>query len=137
MKRKKILFYLILFLASSVPIAVLANTALPDLASMSLERTISDGDETFLQRERTDVEAIVGYTEDRIDPAMHQEEGATLWVEFLSRPHPSVATIKRYFMEASEEFGVPVELLEAIGQVESNWTQYGPTIDQGWGIMHL
>lgn len=48
-----------------------------------------------------------------------------------------MVTLRRYFEEAAERFGVPAELLEAIGQVESNWTQYGPTIDQGWGVMHL
>ena len=62
---------------------------------------------------------------------------ADLWREQLSRPHPDVATLKMYFAEAGKEFGVPAPLLEAIGQVENNWTQIGPSIDQGWGIMHL
>jgi hypothetical protein len=59
------------------------------------------------------------------------------WRHYLSRPHPTVATLKRYFSEAGEEFNVPAPLLEAIGQVENNWTQIGPSVDQGWGIMHL
>ena len=41
------------------------------------------------------------------------------------------------FRDAAAEFDVPVSLLMAIGQVENNWTQLGPTIDGGWGIMHL
>ncbi len=60
-----------------------------------------------------------------------------LWARYLDKPHPAVSTIEKYFLEASVEFGVPVELLKAIGQVENNFTQIGPSIDKGWGIMHL
>jgi len=60
-----------------------------------------------------------------------------LWRDYLSRPHPDVATMRAYFEEAAAEFGVPVALLEAIGRTESNWTQVGPSIDLGWGVMHL
>jgi len=60
-----------------------------------------------------------------------------LWRDYLSKPHPTVNTLKTYFLQASNEFGVPVEILEAIGQIESNWTHIGPSIDKGWGIMHL
>ncbi len=59
------------------------------------------------------------------------------WAYYLNQPHPSVATVRKYFAQAAKEFGVPEMLLEAIGQVENNWTQMGPSIDQGWGIMHL
>ncbi len=55
----------------------------------------------------------------------------------LDKPHPSVKTIENYFKTASEQYGVPMELLMIIGQVESNWVQIGPSIDRGWGIMHL
>lgn len=59
-------------------------------------------------------------------------------LESYAKPNPSVETLKIYFSDAAKEFQVPIYLLEAIGQVESNWTQaVGPTIDQGWGIMHL
>jgi hypothetical protein len=60
-----------------------------------------------------------------------------LWADYLSRPHPSVRTMRRYFHEAATRYKVPTALLEAIGQVETNWTQIGPSIDQGWGVMHL
>lgn len=59
------------------------------------------------------------------------------WTYYLNQAHPSVATVRKYFAQAAKEFGVPQILLEAIGQVENNWTQMGPSIDQGWGIMHL
>ncbi len=59
------------------------------------------------------------------------------WGEYLKRPHPTVETLNRFFEEAAQEFNVPVDLLKAIGLVETNWTQIGPSIDQGWGILHL
>ncbi|MGV3509278.1 MAG: N-acetylmuramoyl-L-alanine amidase, partial [Sphingobacteriaceae bacterium] len=52
-------------------------------------------------------------------------------------PHPSVKTLHKYFNEASKEFKVPVELLMAIGQVQSNWTQVGESMYGSWGIMGL
>lgn len=69
----------------------------------------------------------------------HNEQGHAheLWAHYLNQPHPSVATIRKYFQQAALEFKVPVDLLMAIGQVENNWTQIGPSIDKGWGIMHL
>ncbi len=59
------------------------------------------------------------------------------WRQHLRSPHPTVATLNRYFDQAAQEFQVPSELLKAIAFVETNWTQIGPSIDQGWGIMHL
>jgi len=66
----------------------------------------------------------------------HSEDYA-LWREYLRQPHPTVETFEYFFAEAAQEFGVPVEILKAIGHVESNWTQIGPSIDRGWGVMHL
>jgi hypothetical protein len=59
------------------------------------------------------------------------------WKYFLNRPHPTIGTLRQYFDDAAREFSVPTDILEAIGQVENNWTQIGPSVDQGWGIMHL
>lgn len=59
------------------------------------------------------------------------------WQDYLARPHPDPAEIRRMFARAAAEFNVPAEILMAVGQVETNWTQIGPSIDRGWGIMHL
>ncbi len=59
------------------------------------------------------------------------------WTHYLSQKLPTINTVEYYMQEAAMEFDVPVILLKAIGQVESNWTQIGPSIDKGWGIMHL
>lgn len=67
----------------------------------------------------------------------HHSEDYDEWQSYLNRPHPDVATVNQYFHLAATEFGVPVELLQIIGQIENNWTQIGPSIDRGWGIMHL
>ncbi|HJQ37008.1 MAG TPA: N-acetylmuramoyl-L-alanine amidase [Thermoanaerobaculia bacterium] len=80
--------------------------------------------ELYLQRDLTDyLDATLG-PENAVRP-------------YFMRPHPSVETLRKYFARAAEEFDVPAELLMAVGQVESNWAQIGPTVDQGWGIMHL
>lgn len=49
------------------------------------------------------------------------------------------ASLRQAFTSASERWDVPVELLMAIGYVESHWEQRGgvPSLDRGYGIMHL
>lgn len=59
------------------------------------------------------------------------------WLYFLNRIHPSVSTLEKYFQGAANEFNVPLHLLHSIAMVENNWTHIGPSIDRGWGMMHL
>lgn len=90
--------------------------------------------EVFLQK---DLSFLLQTVIDNINPDNFQDSDYYYWHKYLNSPHPSVDTINKYFESASKEFGVPAELLKVIGQVENNWTQIGPSIDQGWGIMHL
>ena len=85
---------------------------------------------------KKDLSAELNIVSNHID---HSEQGHSheLWGYYLDRAHPSVATVNKYMQQAAAEFNVPVALLKAIGQVENNWTQMGPSIDKGWGIMHL
>jgi len=97
---------------------------------------VLDGDTYFLR----DLSEFAHFVVSQTDSNVHIHENGNnyeYWYYYLSKPHPSVFTINKYFKEASDEFNVPVEILYAIGQVENNWTQIGPSIDQGWGIMHL
>ncbi|HXI00566.1 MAG TPA: N-acetylmuramoyl-L-alanine amidase [Sphingobacteriaceae bacterium] len=63
----------------------------------------------------------------------HDHKDAQL-IASLNRPHPSVKSVQKYFNEAAKEFNVPVELLMAIGQVQSNWTQVGESMYGSYGI---
>ncbi|MCU0334630.1 MAG: family 10 glycosylhydrolase [Chitinophagaceae bacterium] len=66
----------------------------------------------------------------------HDHQGEAL-LAFLNRPHPSVATLQRYFAQAATEFGVPLPILQAYAQVQSNWAQVGPSMYGSWGMMGL
>ena len=55
----------------------------------------------------------------------------------LPTDQPSQAALEAAFDQAAADFGVPAEILKAVAFVESRWVQAGPTIDGGWGIMHL
>ena len=57
--------------------------------------------------------------------------------DFLNRPQASVATINKYFKQAAIEFQVPVEILKAVGQVQSNWVQISASQYGSWGVMGL
>lgn len=107
--------------------------SLETIQHMPLQRIDQNGD-LFLQRSRSDVERIVGFIAGQ---SSGLEEKEKQWIGYLEKPHPSVSVMRRYFAEAAQEFDIPAELLEAIGQVESNWAQVGPSIDRGWGVMHL
>ncbi len=91
------------------------------------------GKELFLKK---DLSAELNIVSQHIDHT-EQMHSHVLWAHYLNQPHPSVATVKGYLAQAALEFKVPVDLLEAIAQVENNFTQIGPSIDQGWGMMHL
>ncbi|HSW44541.1 MAG TPA: immunoglobulin domain-containing protein [Phycisphaerae bacterium] len=55
----------------------------------------------------------------------------------LPGEHPDPVALEAAFDQAAADFGVSVEILKAVAFVESRWVQTGPTIDGGWGIMHL
>lgn len=55
----------------------------------------------------------------------------------LSGPHPDAAALEATFEQAAEATGVPAILLKAVAFQESRWSHAGPTIDNGFGIMHL
>lgn len=94
---------------------------------------------TFLQKDLTDYLNMTLGKDTHVSENFESDVHTNLAVlkGYFMRPHPSVITLQKYFALASEEFAVPVSLLMIIGQIENNWTQTGPTIDQGWGIMHL
>jgi len=66
----------------------------------------------------------------------HKHDNAQLEI-FLNRPHPSVATMEKYFAAASAEFGVPVALLRSYAQLQSNWAQVSESMYGSWGVMGL
>lgn len=102
-----------------------------------IDTTIIINGETFHLKDLSNVlRLIVPMT----DSAVHKNQygnNYVCWEHFLTKPHPSVETLKKYFKEASDEFNIPLPILHSLGKLENNWTQIGPTIDQGWGIMHL
>jgi len=104
-----------------------------------INRQVRNGEE-FLQRDMTDYLMGNGfmnkenYRQEDDHGHDHKEE---LLLEYLNRPQPSVATYQKYFKDASQEFNVPVELLMAIGQVQSNWAQVSESMYGSWGVMGL
>jgi hypothetical protein len=65
-------------------------------------------------------------------PAQTKVSGAT-------QPAASTSTVATSFQAAARHWNVPLELLMAVGYVESHWEQRdgAPSIDMGYGIMHL
>jgi hypothetical protein len=94
----------------------------------------TENGEEFVQRDLTSY--VLAITEGT-DAEQFQNTDQALWVKYANAWHPTVKTLNVYFESAANEFGVPVDLLKAIGQVENNWMQIGPSMDRGWGIMHL
>jgi hypothetical protein len=57
--------------------------------------------------------------------------------EFLNKPQASVKTMEKYFAQAATEFHVPVEILKAAAQVQSNWAQVPASMYGSYGVMGL
>ncbi|MBA3662702.1 MAG: N-acetylmuramoyl-L-alanine amidase [Bacteroidetes bacterium] len=140
---KKTLLLLLIFIcivnvSSQNVISKDNSKTIEQLLDKPISTTVINGD-TFLQRDLSDyLNATLGKdggaSENTQSDAHH---GVSIVKNYFMRPNPSVFTLQKYFNQASKEFGVPVSLLMVIGQVENNWAQIGPSIDQGWGIMHL
>ncbi|MEO7444273.1 MAG: N-acetylmuramoyl-L-alanine amidase, partial [Ferruginibacter sp.] len=108
--------------------------------STPVTKTTSTSGEVFLQRDMS------AYLHTNITPAPsinateqdhgHDHNDAMLR-EFLNRPHPDMATMNRYFEDAAAEFHVPVNILKADAQVQSNWAQVPASMYGSWGVMGL
>lgn len=105
-----------------------------------VSRTTNSAGDVFLQRDMTGYLKSTVLRPQPIPPGQadhgHDHKDAML-IEFLNRPQPSVNTLNKYFNQAALEFGVPVELLKATAQVQSNWAQVSESIYGSWGIMGL
>ncbi len=111
----------------------------------SIKKEVNPDGEVFLQREMGDYLALankknaVTSKPDLVEKhdELECEHNGELLKEYLNRPHPSVKTMVKYFTEASKEFDVPVEILMAAGQVQSNWAQVSSSFYGSWGVMGL
>ncbi len=133
-----IILFFLLTLHSVAQVYDSTRNNLPPLSELTTDKCkiiYIDGYK-YLQRDFSKVLDAFYHTEpgDSSEEAMENRQRLADY----SKPHPSVETLEFFFKEAAREFDVPVYLLEVIGEVESNWTQFGgPSIDQGYGIMHL
>ncbi|MDD2717487.1 MAG: N-acetylmuramoyl-L-alanine amidase [Candidatus Wallbacteria bacterium] len=76
---------------------------------------------------------------DAIEPLTDaDQEDARLWSFYLEKfSQVAPEEVQKMFTDAAAEFSVPVNLLQVIGYLENNWVHIGPSIDRGWGMMHL
>ncbi|HXH99159.1 MAG TPA: N-acetylmuramoyl-L-alanine amidase [Sphingobacteriaceae bacterium] len=122
--------------------AVPTDQELLQLASSMMKTPVkrkltADGDE-LLQRDMTPYLKATVLSKNQVSSNDHGHDHKDAQLEIaLNRAHPSVKTVQKYFNEAAAEFNVPVELLMAIGQVQSNWTQVSESMYGSWGIMGL
>lgn len=133
---KYLTFMLVSFAATATPqkTFLLLDSNKLDQA-IGVTQVIDEKGNTYRRRH---LEGVVDYVTEHTNDEHHGDgEDYPLWREYLRRPHPSIQTLRYFFDQAAQEFGVPIAILEAIAQVETNWTQMGPSIDRGWGIMHL
>ncbi len=106
----------------------------------SIRKTTSPKGEVFLQRDLT--EYLTASSERSEIPSSPQSDDGhdhkdDMLLEFLNAPQPSVATYRKYFSDAAREFNVPVEILMATAQVQSNWAQISESLYGSWGVMGI
>ncbi|MCU0438636.1 MAG: N-acetylmuramoyl-L-alanine amidase [Raineya sp.] len=67
----------------------------------------------------------------------HDHEDYDIYYKTLNDAHPSIQTIQKYMKQASFEFNVPYDILNAIAKGYNNYTMAGPSMYNSWGIMGL
>ncbi len=106
--------------------------------SSPVQRIVKPNGDIYLQR---DLNSYFQATINRNTPSADDDHGHNhndaLLREFLNRPQPSIGTFNNYFNSAAQEFNVPVALLKATGQVQSNWAQVSESMYGSWGVMGL
>jgi hypothetical protein len=151
-KRNSLLFTLALFASiqtfsqESKPLKT--DKELLDLADRYIKTPIlmikKSNEEVFLQRDMSEYlsESSISKNIGKLslskgDGDHGHDHNDELQLEFLNRPHPSVATLEKYFDEAALTYKVPVEILKATAQVQSNWAQSAPSFYGSYGVMGL
>ncbi|HEX8461795.1 MAG TPA: family 10 glycosylhydrolase [Segetibacter sp.] len=124
--------------------AVPSDSALLSLVNKyvhtTIKKTISANGDVFLQRDMTqylqaNVSQAPNVKPSEVDHG-HDHKDAMLRT-FLNRPQPNIITLNKYFNQAASEFSVPVSILKASAQVQSNWAQVSESMYGSWGIMGL
>jgi uncharacterized lipoprotein YddW (UPF0748 family) len=144
--------FLVLFLTSIVftTNAQVRQKALPsdnELLSLvgkyvqtPISKTVAPNGDVFLQRDLNPYLQSKVFTAPDVPASQvdhgHDHKDAMLR-DFLNRPQPSVATINKYFNDAAAEFKVPVSILKATAQVQSNWAQVSESMYGSWGVMGI
>lgn len=126
------------------PIILPSDQSLMSLAKKHVKSTIrktsTQNGEVFLQRDLTEY-LTASSNRSEIPPAAQSDYGHDhnddMLLEFLNAPQPSVATYRKYFSDAAREFNVPVEILMATAQVQSNWAQISESLYGSWGVMGI
>ncbi|RYE22585.1 MAG: hypothetical protein EOP51_12855, partial [Sphingobacteriales bacterium] len=105
-----------------------------------VQQTRKPNGDVFLQRDMSAYLKANVFTAPAL-PASALDKGhdhkSEMLQEFLNRPHPNVATLNKYFYEAAAEFNVPVSILKAVAQVQSNWAQVSVSMYGSWGVMGI
>jgi uncharacterized lipoprotein YddW (UPF0748 family) len=105
-----------------------------------IKRTHKSNGEVFLQRDMTAYLQAKVFKASEVLPSEndhgHDHKDAMLRT-FLNRPQPSVSTLNKYFNDAAAEFNVPVSILKASAQVQSNWAQVSESMYGSWGVMGI
>jgi hypothetical protein len=141
---------LILFIQKGVAQDKLSDDKLVKLVDKYIQspikETVDSNGDVFLQRDMSSVfESVTAtrkYDSNKKSISIqsgdegddHHHDGLA---EFLNSPQPSVATFEKYFSKAAKEYNVPIEILKAMAQVQSNWAQLPASFYGSYGVMGL
>ena len=111
-----------------------------------IKTIVLENGDVFLQRDQTSIaETITSNkkynSKNELISTEHGTEGChhdgEAIARFLNSPQPSVKTMEKYFELASSKYNVPIEILKAMGQIQSNWAQAPVSIYGSYGVMGL
>jgi len=104
------------------------------LMDLPVQKIQKNGD-WYLQGDFTEI--LTGRKKHNPKHKGHDHEDYDTYYKTLNSPHPSISTIQKYLKQASQEFEVPYEILNAIAKNYNNYCMAGPSMYNSWGVMGL
>jgi hypothetical protein len=111
-----------------------------------IREIVFENGDVFLQRDMSKIASSITATrkynnKNELVATINEDAGCkhndSAIADFLNSPQPSVKTMEKYFTQAANDFKVPIEILKAMGQIQSNWAQAPVSMYGSYGVMGL
>jgi len=131
------IYFLALFVLTFFRVNAQDERSFQQLMDLPIQRIDKNGD-LYLKGDFT--ELLIGKSTHALKTSGskgHDYEDYEIYYKSINDAHPSISTIQKFLKQASLEFDVPYEILNAIAKGYNNYCMAGPSMYNSWGVMGL